>query len=251
MSRLLPLRGTVSLRSDREPRLINIDDEAADEVFEALSPKTARTIFSSLHDEPATTSDLADVADTSLQNVRYHLDKLAAAGLIEITDTWYSEQGREMKVYAPANTSLVMMTGENPPEATLRNLLKNLFGGIGILAIVSILFERLVRLRNESDGPTSVSTGLGTPTPRVQTVRVEETVANQTATATPNATPTPPATTPAPTTPTPASGIDGGAMLIDLLGVSVPPGGVFFIGGLFVLLLGPGWHYHRLPPFTR
>lgn len=144
MGRLLPIRTPVSSRPDREPRLVEIDDDAADEVFETLSSKTARTIFSTLHETPATASDLAEAADTSLQNVRYHLDKLAEAELIEITDTWYSDRGREMKVYEPANTALVMMSGDGPPEMTLRSLLENLISGIGILAIASVVFDWVV-----------------------------------------------------------------------------------------------------------
>ena len=234
MSRLLPNRGNASVRSDREPKLIEIDDESADEVFEALSSKTARAIFSSLHDEPATSSDLAEIADTTLQNVRYHLDKLAEADLIETTDTWYSEQGREMKVYAASNTSLVLMSGETPAGDTLRNLVKYLSAGISLLGIGSILFDRLVYVLAGNVGTPTMGAQGGTPTPKVETVVLNRTVTNQTATKTPMTSPT-----------TSTVGIHDGAMVLDLFGVSVPPGGIFFIGGLFVLLLTAGWHYRR------
>lgn len=259
MSRLLPIRPSVSLRPDREPRLVEIADDAADEVFEALSSKTARTIFTSLHESPATASDLAETADTSLQNVRYHLDKLAEAGLIEITDTWYSDRGREMKVYTPANTSLVMMSGDGPPETTLRNLLKNLVGGIGVLGLASVLFGRVVNELAPSDErvvstsanqsttvtptagqPTATVEGDGgaaSPTPRVKTEVVERTVGREV-----EVTPTPNGTE----TPTSAAGFDGGGVVIEVLGIGVPPGVIFFIGGLFVLLLATGWYYRRM-----
>jgi DNA-binding transcriptional ArsR family regulator len=242
MSKLLPFRSPIPSREHREPRLVEIHDDAADEVFEALSSKTARTIFSTLHDEPATSSDLADAAGTSLQNVRYHLDKLADAGLVEVVETWYSEQGREMKVYAPTNSSLVVMSGEGPPEATLRNLLKTLIGGIGVLAIISLLFDRTVALlsRKRGGGGAVVE-----PTPRVKTVILNRTETNETGT-----TPTPHETvSPVSPKPTPAAGMEDG-VIIDILGMGVSPGIIFFIGGLFILLLALIWHYHRMPNFT-
>lgn len=257
MDRLLPIRSSVSPRPDRQPRLVEIDDDAADEVFEALSSKTARTIFSTLHETPATASDLAEAADTSLQNIRYHLDKLDEAGLIEITDTWYSERGREMKVYEPANTSLVMMSGDGPPETTLRGILENLVGGIGILVVASLVFDWVVnrltpteeRIVSTSLNRTTITEtpvrttrtvsgdgGVASPTPKVVKVGQEGTVVNESA-----------ANTTATTTP--AAGMDSGRVVIELLGFNIPPGVIFFIGGLFVLLLAVGWHHRQMTQF--
>ncbi|MFB6218883.1 MAG: ArsR/SmtB family transcription factor, partial [Halobacteriaceae archaeon] len=110
MSRLLPFRTPVERESD-EPRVLGIDDDAADEVFDALASRTAREILGALYEEPRTASDLAEGVDTSLQNVRYHLDSLTDAGLVEVADTWYSSRGTEMKVYAPADSSVVVFAG--------------------------------------------------------------------------------------------------------------------------------------------
>lgn len=280
MSRLLPFRSAITSRGDREPRLVAIDDDAADVVFEALASKTARTIFTTLHDKPATASDLAEIAETSIQNVRYHLDKLAAAGLVEVVDTWYSERGREMKVYAPADSSLVLVSGGGSPETTLRDLLTHLTGGIGVLALASVLFDRVARPRGGSasrDGmapgnettPTTTVTrtvtsavrdgggeaggdgtaggGTATATETVAQTRVVQRTVVQTR----EVTPTPNATTPG--TLVPPGGVDGGRAAIELFGVAVPPGVVFFIGGLFVLLLAVGWYQvrRRTPANTK
>ena len=110
MSRLFPLRRSVEPTGE-EPRLVDIDEDAADEVFGALSSETARSILAALYEEPRTASDLAEAVDTSLQNVRYHLEKLVDAELVEVADTWYSERGTEMKVYAPRSESLVLFAG--------------------------------------------------------------------------------------------------------------------------------------------
>lgn len=48
-------------------RVLSVDD--ADGVIGSLASETARSILQSLHNEPATASDLADSADTTIQNV--------------------------------------------------------------------------------------------------------------------------------------------------------------------------------------
>jgi len=111
MSSLFPIRRSVDLEDGREPRLVELDEEIADEVFEALSSTTTRRIFSQLHDEPHTASELSDLTGTSVQNVQYHLGKLQDADLVEVVDTWFSERGTEMKVYAPSDESLVVFAG--------------------------------------------------------------------------------------------------------------------------------------------
>ncbi len=138
MSGIFPLRGTVELDENRGPRLVDLDDDVADDVFEALSARTTRHIFRELHASPQTASDLASVTDTSVQNVQYHLEKLVDVDLVEVADVWYSERGTEMKVYAPTDESLVLFAGRDA-EGTLRSLLKRIAGGVGVLAPASLL----------------------------------------------------------------------------------------------------------------
>jgi DNA-binding transcriptional ArsR family regulator len=132
MSSIFPLRENVTLNDEREPRLVDLNEETADEVFTALSSGTTRTIFLELHKAPQTASDLSDVTETSVQNVQYHLEKLLDADLIEVVDTWYSERGSEMKVYAPQDESLVLFAGRDK-QGTLRSLLNRVVGVLGVL----------------------------------------------------------------------------------------------------------------------
>lgn len=138
MSSLFPLRETVSLDGDREPRLVELDDETADEVFEALAAQTTRKIFLALHEQPQTASDLAKGTDTSVQNAQYHLEKLTEADLVEVVDTWYSERGTEMNVYAPCDDSLVLFAGEDT-RSSLERILKRVVGALGVLVPASVL----------------------------------------------------------------------------------------------------------------
>lgn len=147
---------------EQDPGLIAIDDEAADDVFSALSSATARSILSSLYEEPQTASEIADSTNTSLQNVNYHINNLRDSDLIEVVDTGYSDQGREMKVYAPANGALVMFASNDLERTSLWETLKRLLGGVGLFAIVSLAVDRLVRQLAPRPQLTPGTTG---PTP--------------------------------------------------------------------------------------
>lgn len=111
MAQLLPKRSQVDV-DDREPQLVGIDDASADELFSALSSQTARALLIELYREATTLSEVAERADTSVQNATYHLRRLEDVGLIEVVDTWYSSRGREMDVYAPTSDPLVFVAGK-------------------------------------------------------------------------------------------------------------------------------------------
>jgi hypothetical protein len=79
--------------------------------------------------------------DTSLQNAQYHLGNLEDAGLIEVADTVYSEKGREMNRYAPADRPLVVFAGREEESRGLESALKNLLGAVGLLGVMSLLVQ--------------------------------------------------------------------------------------------------------------
>ena len=91
---------------DTDPRVLGLD--AAVEVFGTLTSETARGPLASLHDSPAPPSELATALGTSVRNVGYHLDRLGAAGLVEVVGSRYAEKGAEMDVYAPTGSPLLI-----------------------------------------------------------------------------------------------------------------------------------------------
>ncbi|MFB6137790.1 MAG: ArsR/SmtB family transcription factor [Halobacteriaceae archaeon] len=164
MSSLFPRRPPVD-QERGDARVLRVDGDAADEVFAALGSETARTILGALYEEPGTATDVAEAADTSLQNARYHLEKLVDADLVEVVDTWYSDRGTEMTVYAPASEGVVVFAGDDedrsrlraalervlgrvgavvPPAATLAGLelLKRLLGAFALVGAVALLLDR-------------------------------------------------------------------------------------------------------------
>ncbi|MFC6723112.1 ArsR/SmtB family transcription factor [Halobium palmae] len=149
MSGLLPRPLTNKQKPRNESKLLSIDDDDAEEVFSTLSATMTRKILSELYDTPHTASDLSEEVDTSIQNTKYHLEKLQESDLIDIIDTRYSSSGREMNVYAPTNKSLVLFATESGNESTLRESLSRLVGSIVILAIVSRSIDYFIQLFRE------------------------------------------------------------------------------------------------------
>jgi DNA-binding transcriptional ArsR family regulator len=90
-----------------------VDDEQPSDVLQTVSSDTAQQILATLDGEPATTSDIAEAIDTSIQNTKYHLDRLCEANLVEGVDTWYSKKGTEMTVYALSVEELVVQFGDS------------------------------------------------------------------------------------------------------------------------------------------
>ncbi|WP_348608752.1 helix-turn-helix domain-containing protein [Halobaculum rarum] len=126
---------------DESVRVCWIDDESADDLIGALAPQTARTILGAVHEEPRTASELADAADTSVQNVRHHVSKLVDAGLVETADTRYSVKGREMTVYGPADDRVVVAVGGESERSSLLDSLRGLLSAVAVLAGASVLVQ--------------------------------------------------------------------------------------------------------------
>ena len=266
MADLLPSRPDIS-DDDKDPRVVGLDSDEADDLLAAISSETAREALSTLHDDPAPASDVADRVDTSIQNAQYHLDRLEAAGLIEAAGTAYSEKGREMTVYAPADEPLVVVAGPDEESSGLRSAITQLLGGVGAIALGSVVVDRLARTGAApapapstddaaagSDGAANATgtadpaaTPTSTPQPTAADdggVGIAEVTATPAPTAEPAATPTP-APEPEPTAAdlagtavetTASTGGGSDPIATAVAGSGLPPGVLFFLGGLFALL---------------
>ena len=214
MSGLLPSTPDLSAAPDPDPRVIGLDSDDAADLLAALSSDTARSVLATLHDEPATPSAVAERVDTSLQNAQYHLEKLEAADLIKEVDTIYSEKGREMSVYAPTNGPLVVFPGTSEDATGLERLLKQAFGAVVILGMVSALIEAVAR-------------GL------VPWLATEDAVVDDVDDAAPAAE----VALDAPASPEPH-------WLVELI-LTAPPGLLFFLGGCLVVLVVVAFSAYR------
>jgi DNA-binding transcriptional ArsR family regulator len=143
MSGLLPSESSAvaadQAEDDGGTRLLWIDDDEAETLIGSLSSETARSVLTALHEEPRTASELADHVDTSLQNVRHHINNLTEADLIEAKETRYSVKGREMKVYGPVDDSLVVCVGDKDEQGSILDSLRQFVGAAAALVVGSLL----------------------------------------------------------------------------------------------------------------
>lgn len=160
MSGLLPSESSAVSADEAEEdggtRLLWLDDDDAETLIGSLSSDTARSVLTALHEEPRTASELAEEVDTSLQNVRHHLNNLADADLVEATEIRYSVKGREMKVYAPVNESLVVCVGDTDERSSFLSSLRQFIGAAAALVVGSLLVHFTFGAEIPGvDGPTS------------------------------------------------------------------------------------------------
>lgn len=125
-------------------RVVDMDDDEAVGIFETLGSETTYLIYKQLHEEPNLPRELASTLDSSIQNVHYHLNKLEEANLIEPVDTWHSQNGVEMQVYAPVHTPLILSFASEDEQKEIQSLLSHTFGLLGLVGLVSVLSEFLV-----------------------------------------------------------------------------------------------------------
>ena len=269
MADLLPSRPDLS-DDDKDPRVVGLDSDEVDDLLAAISSETAREALAALHDDPGAPSEVADRVDTSIQNAQYHLDRLETAGLIEAAGTAYSEKGREMTVYAPSDQALVVVAGSDEEATGLQSALTRLLGGVGAIALGSVVVDRLARTgaapaptaeRADAGGgggaatnatgtvdpaatPTAEPTATPTATPEGGGVGIAEVTETPAPTATPTPEPQPEPTstetaadlagTAAETTSAAGGGSDPLSAAAAVSGL--PPGALFFLGGVLALL---------------
>ncbi|MFB6131659.1 MAG: ArsR/SmtB family transcription factor [Salinigranum sp.] len=141
MSGLVPSDTDARETEDEEPRVLWLDDEDAADLIGSLSSGTSRAVLTALHDEPSTASELSDRVETSIQNVRHHLNNLQEAGLVRVSDTRYSVKGREMNVYAPTDDPLVVCVGREADKEGFLESLRRLVGAVAALVLVSLAVQ--------------------------------------------------------------------------------------------------------------
>lgn len=148
LSRLINTSPTPALPDETE--VLDLESEQAGAIIEALGSDMARRTLSTLYEEPLPASSLAERLDTSIQNVRYHLENLQEAELIKVADVQYSDAGREMKIYAPTSNAVLLLSTKST-KARIRELLSTLLATTLLLGIVAIGLRQLIVWRYGTD----------------------------------------------------------------------------------------------------
>ncbi|WP_123538649.1 ArsR/SmtB family transcription factor [Halosimplex salinum] len=144
MTKISRIRHGTTDDRDATPRFVELGSEEEDRVFDALSSETARRIYRALHEEPRTPSALAAATEKSVQTVSYHLTKLESAALVESVGTRYSEKGKEMTVWAPAQGAVVIAEESERARRSLEEYLGATVGVVAASAVVRYASDRFV-----------------------------------------------------------------------------------------------------------
>ena len=127
-------------------------DERAQKIGKAIGSPTANEILHILAEGPKSATDLTEVLDIPMGTLKYHIENLLDAGLIEITETRYSVKGREVKVYALRDQLLIVA----PKVTSIRSILLKYASLFVIVIIASLaMFAILPLLPNAPPGPGS------------------------------------------------------------------------------------------------
>lgn len=114
-------------------------EERAQHIARALSSRTAGKILDILADGEKPLSFIADQLNISLPQVKYHVDNLLDAGIIEVTREIYSVKGRRVKIYGLKHQILVVA----PRMVNLKALLLKYSLVAGLFLLVAVAWARI------------------------------------------------------------------------------------------------------------
>jgi len=114
--------------------ILSPGDIRAQKIAKAISSGTANDILHLLGDEQKSATDITGSLDLPMSTVKYHLDNLLDAGLVEVVETKYSVKGREIKVYALRDQLLIVA----PKMQNVRSLLLKYASLFAVVALASL-----------------------------------------------------------------------------------------------------------------
>jgi DNA-binding transcriptional ArsR family regulator len=127
-------------------------DERAQKIGKAIASPTANEILHILAGGPKTASDLTDLLNIPMGTLKYHIENLLEAGLIEITETRYSVKGREVKVYSLRDQLLIVA----PKVTSIRSILLKYGSLFAIVILASMAMLAILPLLQNAPIPDEI-----------------------------------------------------------------------------------------------
>ena len=106
--------------TDESVLVLEPGDERAKKIGKAMASTTASDVLSALSEKEYTLSELSDHLGQPITTLKYQVENLLDADLIEIVRTRYSEKGRVVKVYGARRQVVIMSPARG---ADLRSVL--------------------------------------------------------------------------------------------------------------------------------
>ncbi len=117
-------------------------DERAQKIGKAIASQTANDILHILSQGQKTASDLTGLLNIPMGTLKYHIDNLLEAGLVEIAETRYSVKGREVKVYRLKDQLLIVA----PKMTNIRSILLKYASLFAIVIVASMAMLAILPL---------------------------------------------------------------------------------------------------------
>jgi DNA-binding transcriptional ArsR family regulator len=117
-------------------------DERAQRIAKAMASQTASEILGALKEAPLSAAEIADRLSIPLTTLKYHVENLADAGLIEVVRTKWSSKGREVKVYGLTTKLLIVA----PPVKDIRAILLKYASLFALVVFASIVVAMIMPL---------------------------------------------------------------------------------------------------------
>ncbi|MDV0444235.1 hypothetical protein McpCs1_16350 [Methanocorpusculaceae archaeon Cs1] len=122
--------------TDENVVVVEQGSSEAQKIAKAMSSPTSADLFNALSDCPMSATALAERSSLPLTTVKYHLENMLSAGLIEVTDTRWSAKGREMKIYAVKDQVVIIAPKK---KVDVRGIVERYGVAAGALAIICAL----------------------------------------------------------------------------------------------------------------
>ena len=121
-------------------------NEDSKKITQLLSNEKAMKMLEILADKPMSASDVAENLDMPLTTVKYNLDGLIEADLIQVKETKWSRKGREVKIYEPVQKLIVVAPGSmKKDKASVLSMLKKYLGLVAGAVFAATGLEAITR----------------------------------------------------------------------------------------------------------
>ncbi|MBP2145582.1 DNA-binding transcriptional ArsR family regulator [Methanofollis sp. W23] len=117
-------------------------DEQAKKIAKAMASQTANDILGSLKDGPKSATEIAAALSIPITTLKYHVENLAEAGLIEIVKTKWSSKGREVKIYGLTERLLIVA----PQVKDIKSVLLKFMSLFGFVVLATLVVAVLLPL---------------------------------------------------------------------------------------------------------
>jgi DNA-binding transcriptional ArsR family regulator len=105
-----------------------------------LANDKCRKILEALADEPLNSSQLSEKLNLPLTTVEYNIDRLSEAGLIAIHHKRWSQKGKKINFYSPAE-KFILIAPKMHPAKIMKTLQTLVLPVIAIVIITAALFS--------------------------------------------------------------------------------------------------------------